>query len=110
MRDGRVRRSYIGVGGQNVPLHRRVIRFHHLASDSGVMATQVEPGSPAATAGLISGDIIVEFNDQVVSGIDDLHRLLTDDKVGVGFKMTVLRGVEKLTLTIVPAESNRPRD
>lgn len=107
MRDGRVRRSYIGVGGQNVPLHRRVIRFHHLESDSGVMATQVEPNSPAASAGLLSGDIIVEFNGQPVAGIDDLHRLLTDDKVGVSFALTILRGVEKLTLTIVPAESRK---
>jgi len=110
MRDGRVRRSYIGVGGQNVPLHRKVIRFHRLENETGVMATQVEPQSPAAAAGLISGDIIVDFNEQVVSGIDDLHRLLTDDKVGVSFKMTVLRGVEKLSLGIVPAESNRARN
>jgi len=107
MRDGRVRRSYIGVGGQNVPLHRRVIRFHHLENETGVMATQVEPASPAATAGLQSGDTIVQFNDQPVNGIDDLHRLLTDEKVGVTCKLTVLRGVEKLTLDIVPAESRK---
>ena len=107
MRDGRVRRSYIGVGGQNVPLHRRVIRFHHLDSEMGVMATQIEPNSPAATAGLRAGDTIVEFDGQAVSGIDDLHRLLTDERVGLTYKMTVLRGVEKLLLDIVPAESRR---
>jgi S1-C subfamily serine protease len=107
MRDGRVKRSYIGVGGQNVPLHRRVVRFHRLENETGVMVTQIEPGSPAASAGLREGDTIVEFAAQVVSGIDDLHRLLTEERVATPTALTVLRGVEKLALTIVPAESKR---
>jgi S1-C subfamily serine protease len=107
MRDGRVRRSYIGVGGQNVPLQRRVVRFHKLDSDTAVMATHVEAGSPAATAGLQSGDTIVELAGQSVAGIDDLHRLLTEDKVGTAVPLTILRGVDKLTLTVTPAESRR---
>jgi S1-C subfamily serine protease len=107
MRDGRVRRSYIGVGGQNVPLQRRVVRFHKLAADTAVMATHVEPNSPAATAGLRSGDTIVELAGQSVAGIDDLHRILTEDKVGTPVPLTLLRGVDKLTLTLTPAESRR---
>jgi S1-C subfamily serine protease len=107
MRDGRVRRSYIGVGGQNVPLHRRVVRFHQLQTETGVQVTQIEPESPAARAGLVAGDTIVALGETAVGGIDDLHRLLTEEKVGVSSALTVLRGVEKLTLWIVPGESRR---
>jgi S1-C subfamily serine protease len=107
MRDGRVKRSYIGVGGQNVPLHRRVVRFHNLSTDTGVQVTQIEPQSPAARAGLLEGDTIVALDQTPVAGIDDLHRLLTEEKVGVPGALTVLRGVDKLALSIVPAESRR---
>ncbi|MDB5322005.1 MAG: HtrA2 peptidase [Phycisphaerales bacterium] len=107
MRDGRVRRSYIGVGGQNVPLHRRVVRFHQLEHETGVRVTQIEPSSPAANAGLLEGDTIVAFAGRSVTGIDDLHRLLTEERVAAASALTILRGVEKLTLTIVPAESRR---
>lgn len=107
MRDGRVRRSYIGVGGQNVPLHRRVVRFHQLQTETGVQVTQIEPESPAARAGLVTGDTIVALGETAVGGIDDLHRLLTEEKVGVSSALTVLRGVEKLTLSVVPGESRR---
>ena len=107
MRDGRVKRSYIGVGGQNVPLQRRVVRYHKLHADTAVMATHVEPTSPAAVAGLRPGDAIVDFCGQTVSAIDDLHRVLTEDKVGAACALTILRGVEKLTLSITPADSNR---
>lgn len=107
MRDGRVRRSYIGVGGQNVPLHRRVVRFHQLENETGVRVTQIEASSPASAAGLLEGDTIVAFAGRSVSGIDDLHRLLTEERVATASSLTVLRGVEKLSLTIVPAESRR---
>ena len=107
MRDGRVRRSYIGVGGQNVPLHRRVVRFHQLENETGVRVTQIEASSPASAAGLLEGDIVVAFAGRSVAGIDDLHRLLTEERVATASSLTVLRGVEKLTLTIVPAESRR---
>jgi S1-C subfamily serine protease len=107
MRDGRVRRSYIGVGGQNVPLHRRVVRFHQLENETGVRVTQIEANSPASAARLLEGDTIIAFAGRSVSGIDDLHRLLTEERVATASSLTVLRGVEKLMLTIVPAESRR---
>jgi S1-C subfamily serine protease len=103
IRDGKVRRSYIGLGGQDIPLQRRVVRFHQLETESGVMATHVEPNGPAGQAGLKEGDTIVEFAGQPITGIDDLHRLLTEEKASQGFPIMVLRGVEKLTLTITPA-------
>jgi S1-C subfamily serine protease len=107
MRDGRVRRSFIGVGGQNVPIQRRVVRFHGLELESGVMVTAIEPGSPAAAGGVREGDIVVSFDGKPVGMIDDLHRLLTEERVGTAAAMTILRGVEKIELAITPAESKR---
>jgi len=105
LQSGRVRRSYIGLGGQDVPLHRRIVRFHHLTGDGGVLAVQIEPTGPAAKAGLQDGDIIVEFDGQSVEHIDTLHRLLTEERVGKTCPMVVLRQREKLTLWITPAET-----
>ena len=76
--DGRVKRGYLGIGGQDVPLHRRVVRFHDLAVESGVFVFSVEPGSPAAQADVREGDIIVAFREDPERRVDDLHRLLTD--------------------------------
>jgi len=98
------------VGGQNVPLHRRVVRFHGLTAESGVMVLQIEPGSPAAKAGLQEGDIILAFEDRVIASIDDLHRLMTDEWVGKAAKVLVLRKLERLELMIVPAESPAAED
>jgi S1-C subfamily serine protease len=105
IQSGRVRRSYIGLGGQDVPLHRRIVRFHRLAGEGGVLAVQIEPAAPAARAGLLEGDIIVEFDGQPVEHIDTLHRLLTEERVGKPCPITVLRQREKLTLQITPAET-----
>jgi S1-C subfamily serine protease len=105
IRDGKIRRSYIGVAGQNVPLHRRLVRFHRLPVEQGVLVVSVEDNSPAQKAGLQEGDLIVGYAAQVVSGIDDLHRLLTDERLGVRSQVTILRGTEKQLLWIVPEES-----
>jgi S1-C subfamily serine protease len=72
-----------------------------------VQVTQVEPESPAARAGLVPGDTIVAMGQTPIGGIDDLHRLLTEEKVGAANMLTVLRGVEKLALSVVPGESRR---
>jgi S1-C subfamily serine protease len=104
LRDGKVRRSYIGLGGQNVPIQRRVVRFHALAVESGVLVLTVEGGSPAERTGLTRGDVIVGFDGAPVAGIDDLHRLLTSDRVGVRIMLEVLRGTEKITLEVIPEE------
>ncbi|MBF2073927.1 MAG: trypsin-like peptidase domain-containing protein [Synechococcales cyanobacterium C42_A2020_086] len=105
IKDGRIRRGYIGVGGQNTPLHRRLVRFHNLPVETGVLVLSTEPNSPARQAGLIQGDVIVGFEEEPIASIDDLHRRLSEDKVGVRATLTVIRGTEKRLLTIVPQES-----
>ncbi|HVX96667.1 MAG TPA: trypsin-like peptidase domain-containing protein [Polyangia bacterium] len=100
--EGRIRRAYLGVAGQNVPLHRRVVRYHDLPHETGVFVVSTEPGSPAATGGLRDGDLIVGFGDRPIAGIDDLHRLLTEELAGVPTTLTVLRGSKKETLSVEP--------
>jgi S1-C subfamily serine protease len=105
IRDGRIRRSYIGVAGQNVPLHRRVIRFYNLPLETGVLVVSVEKDSPARSAGLREGDIIVGFNDRPIGTIHDLHKMLVNEQIGVPTKLLVIRHTEKLELSVLPAES-----
>src|SRR3989449_5348111 len=106
IRDGRIRRSYIGVAGQNVPLHRRVIRFYNLPLETGVLVVSVEKDSPARSAGLREGDIIVGFNEQPIASIHDLHKMLVGEQIGILAKLLVIRQTEKLELSILPAESS----
>ena len=103
--DGRVRRSYIGVGGQDAAVPRLLARELGLAVQSGVRVVTVEPSSPAATAGFKEGDLIVGFGDALVSGVDALHRHLTAELIGVPAAVTILRSSSKRRLTVVPAES-----
>jgi S1-C subfamily serine protease len=102
---GRIRRGYMGVAGQTVPLHRRLVRFHGLTVESGVLLVTVEADSPAQKAGLHVGDVIIGLDDQLISGIDELHRQLTDARVGVRSPVTILRGTEKRTVIVTPEES-----
>ena len=105
LRDGRIRRSYIGVSAQTVPVHRRVVRFYDLPKEMGVVVLGVEENSPAKRAGLREGDVILALEGHPVAGVDDLHRVLTDVRVGVSCSLTVLRWTEKLELKVVPEEA-----
>jgi len=105
IRHGKIRRGRIGVAGQTVPLLRLAQRALGIDAKSGVLVTGVEPDSPAARAGLASGDTIVEYEGSAVTGIDDLHRLLTADRIGVATSVVVLRGAERLQLPITSVES-----
>ncbi len=108
IKDGIIRRGYIGVSGQNVPIPRRVVRFHDLPVENGILVASIEPHSPAQRAGLLEGDVIVGYAGRPVAGIDDLHKLLADETVGVQAPLTILRRAEKRVLIVVPDES-RPR-
>jgi S1-C subfamily serine protease len=80
-----------------------VIRFHDLPIESAIFVASLEADSPAARAGLREGDLIVGFDDRPTGGIDELHRLLTEDRAGRSLPMAIVRGSERLTLTVVPA-------
>ncbi|MBI5486188.1 MAG: trypsin-like peptidase domain-containing protein [Deltaproteobacteria bacterium] len=105
IRQGRVRRSWIGVAAQNMDLPRRLARFHGLDRDAAVLVVDVENDGPAGRAGLRPRDIVVALDDRPVAVVDDLHRLLTEDLLGRPSRLTVLRHTERLELPIVPAES-----
>ena len=103
MSDGRVRRSYIGVGGQNVPVQRKP-GASHVTPSSGVLVMSVESGSPASNAGLGNGDIIIAFGETPITGVDDLHRVLTAERIGVASGLTVLRNGVRHQVIVVPKE------
>lgn len=105
IRDGKVSRSYIGLAGQNVPLPRRIVRYYNLAVESGILIVSFEDNSPARNAGLREGDIIIGFDDQPTTGIDDLHKLLTENRIGNKAAVLIIRSTEQLRLEVVPEES-----
>jgi S1-C subfamily serine protease len=102
IKDGKIQRGYIGVAGQNAPLHRRLVRGHNLSLATGIFVVGVEPNSPALHAGVKDGDFIVGFDDFPTPDIDALHRLLTDHQPGVRAELTVLRGTEKIVMWVQP--------
>jgi S1-C subfamily serine protease len=104
LRDGRVRRGFLGIAGATVPLSRRLARHFELDNERAVRVESVEAGGPAAAAGVAPGDLIVRFGGEAVNGIDDVHRLLTAARIGAPGALTVLRGAQKRDLAVVPAE------
>lgn len=109
IKDGRITRGVLGIAGQDTPLHRRLVRFHGLPVERGILVASVEPQSPAERAGVLPGDVLIAFGDRAIDGIDALHRLLVDSAVGVDARLTLIRGTDKLTLTIVPDVSRHRR-
>lgn len=104
VKEGRVRRSYVGIAGQTTPIHARLRRHYRLTQDRGVLVVRVEPGSPARLAGLSEGDIIVAFKGQPISGVDELLRKLVAAEIGIASVLTVLRQIEKIEIHITPQE------
>ena len=104
LRDGRVRRSHLGVAGQDTPVPRRLVRAHQLPQERGITVTAVSEGSAAAEAGLRPGDVIVEFAGEPVRGVDDLHRLLTEERIGQLVAIKILRRGELRRVLVTPRE------
>ena len=104
IRDGRVRRSYIGLGGQNVAVPRTLARAHAAAAASGVLVTSIESGSPAAKAGFMARDIVLSFAGTPIGGVDDLQRLLTEERIGTPLPVVVLRKGARRQLLVIPGE------
>ena len=108
IRDGRIRRSYIGVAGQNAPIARQFVRFYGLGVSTGVLVATIEPDSPASKSQLRETDMITAFDRRDVSSIDRLHRLLTEERIGQETMLTIIRRTEKLEIAVTPGKSPRP--
>ncbi len=102
MRDGRVRRAWIGIAGGARPLPPRVAAS--VGRDRAIEVVEVIDGSPAARAGLRAEDLIVGVDGQPVRGVDDLQRLMTGERIGVECALEVVRGGESRTVALVPRE------
>jgi S1-C subfamily serine protease len=104
IKEGRIRRSFIGLVGQNVPLLRKLIHHHRLTQETGVLVAGFEPKSPASRAGLVEGDILLALDGIPTPAVDSLHKLLTGDRIGERAILTFLRGVELRKHAIIPDE------
>jgi S1-C subfamily serine protease len=105
MRDGRVRRSRLGLSAQTVPISTRVRRFHGLQQALGAMVSELAADGPGKRAGLQAGDVVVSFDGMPLTGVDDLHRALTEERAGVPVGLGVLRRSELLTIQVTPQET-----
>ena len=101
---GKVRRAYLGLAGQAAPIGRRLQRYFELPNATAVQVVSVEPNEPAARAGLREGDRIVAVNGESVATVDDIHHILADHPVSTALTVTILRGVERLELSVTPRE------
>jgi S1-C subfamily serine protease len=106
LRDGRIRRGYIGLAGQNIVLPRRLVRLHQLGPEGALLVASLEPGGPAEKAGMREQDLIVAWDGRAIAGIEDLQRALSEAHPGAPVTVTVIRGTEKLALEVIP--SDRP--
>jgi len=102
---GRVRRGFLGLVGLQRPLPRRLARFHDVSKESAVEAISVDTAGPAGKAGIRKGDLIVATNGTEVVSVDDLHRFLAETVIGTPVTLTVLRGKERLDITVTPVEA-----
>jgi S1-C subfamily serine protease len=101
---GRIRRAFLGVGGQNVSIPRFIVRAQQLNAETGVLVIGFEQQSPAERAGLSEGDVIIALDDVVVRSVDDLHKLLSESRIGASCRLALLRRSQKLDLQVVPEE------
>jgi S1-C subfamily serine protease len=104
LRHGRVRRARLGISGENTPLSRRVVRHFALAASTALRVTAIEHGGPAEAAGVEPGDVVIALDQSPVAGFDDMHRLLSQERLGKRVELVVLRRGRRLALTITPEE------
>jgi len=105
IRDGRIRRAYIGIAGQNVDVPRALARANQLAISSAVRVASIEGNSPAARAGLEKGDIVHAMDGASVAGIDDMHRILNEERINTTIEVSLIRRGERRTLSLTPVEA-----
>jgi S1-C subfamily serine protease len=109
IKEGKIRRSYLAIAGQNVSIHPRLIRAHRLAQANGVLVAGIDSGGPADVAGVMVGDIIIAFKGSPIVSIDDLHRLLVGNEIGKRSTLTIIRRTEIIELLIIPRELEQGR-
>ena len=102
MRDGRVRRSRLGIAAQTVPLDPRLARRLKLATASAAMVTDLVPGGPAELAGFAKGDVVLTVAGETIRGVDDMHRLLTGERANTELPAEILRAGQLLFVTVIP--------
>jgi S1-C subfamily serine protease len=105
IKDGKIRRAYLGLGGQNVTIPRIVVRSQQLKTEAGVLVISVEKQSPAERAGLNQGDVIIALDGAPVRSVDDLHKILTEARIGSSCELTLLRQSQKIALPAVAQEA-----
>jgi S1-C subfamily serine protease len=105
MRDGRVRRSRLGLSGQTVPIDTRQRRFHRLTQATGMLVLDVAADGPAAAGGVQRGDVLVAFDGASITGVDDMHRMLTAERAGQRVALRLLRRGAVVELVVVPGEA-----
>ena len=106
IREGRVRRAWLGIGGQTLPLPRRIVRHFGLPRESGVRVETVEGDSPAARAGIVAGDVVVRLDEAAIADIDDLQRSLAGDAIGRALTLVVLRRDRIVELDVTPIDGS----
>ena len=102
--DGKIRRAFIGIAGQNMKFHPRRITQMGLTTNAGILIHHIEPLGPASRSGLDRGDIIVGLGDEDVISIDMLHQLLDADRIGKRVPLRVVRGNDIEIIHLVPVE------
>lgn len=107
VRHGRVRRGYVGVAAQTVPLPRRLTDRAGLANTAGALLASIEAEGPAGRAGLRLGDVVVAIDGEAVTGVDDLVRLLNGERIGRNVEIRLLRQGVVVAETVVPTERGR---
>ncbi len=104
LREGRVRRAYLGVGGQTIEIDRGVVLRHHLPGPTGVQVREIQPESAAARSGLQPLDVIVQVGDAPIRTADDLQRALGRHQPGERLRLGILRVAERVELEALPTE------
>lgn len=92
------------MAGQNMPILRRVAHHYGLPNKKGILVVSMDEASPAKKAGLQEGDVIYCFAGETVEGVDELHRLLTEERVGIEQRINIIRRTENLEFGITPLE------
>jgi S1-C subfamily serine protease len=103
MSGGIIKRAYLGIVSNTIPIPQETASQTHINQDAGIMIFSVEPGSPAKKAGLVMGDVIVKFNNKPVASSYDLPQLLTENVAGKEITLSILRGEKLLELTVIPS-------